>query len=409
MIKIVQFVALLLTALSMGVHFGTWLTEGPLRRTQSGALFIEVHQGRDRVVARVMPILGSAALIFLALGVFLVRAVPAAFALSLAALVLCIGDMLVTVLVNVPINGKVQSWQPDAPPAEWTLLRDRWEKFHSIRALLVVLGALLYMSGTCALQPALAGLSPDLHSHEWDRDDEDDETLEIRQTAERRLEWRHPDLSKQDRESLLHVQILGINDFHGQIAAGRRVANRPVGGAAVLASYLVAAQTDVNDPYLSDRTFIVHAGDHVGASPPESALLQDEPSISFLNLLTNRYCRFNDRKDGSDGRRVWEEDDSRDDRRDRRLHPKCNLAGTPGNHEFDEGKDELLRLLNGGNHPTGPFLENPYRGARTSVSSMASRAPWSAASLSCRPSSSRKPMESGLPLSAQCSRRPRRS
>jgi hypothetical protein len=140
MVKIVQFVALLLTALSMGVHFGTWLTERPLRKTQSGALFIEVHQGRDRVAARVMPILGSAALIFLALGVFLVRAVSAAFALSLAGLLLCIGDMLVTVLVNVPINREVQSWQPDAPPAEWKRLRDRWERFHSIRTLLVVSG-----------------------------------------------------------------------------------------------------------------------------------------------------------------------------------------------------------------------------------------------------------------------------
>jgi 5'-nucleotidase len=46
------------------------------------------------------------------------------------------------------------------------------------------------------------------------------------------------------------------------------------------------------------------------------------------------------------------------------MHPKCNLVGTPGNHEFDEGKDELFRLLNGGNHPAGPFLESPYRGAR---------------------------------------------
>ena len=144
MIEIVQFVALLLTALSMGVHFGTWLTEGPLRATQSGALFIEIHQGRDRVVARVMPILGSAALIFLALGVFLMRAVPVAFALSLAGLACCIGDMFVTLLVNVPINGKVQSWQPEAPPADWKLLRDRWERFHSIRALLVVSGFALF-------------------------------------------------------------------------------------------------------------------------------------------------------------------------------------------------------------------------------------------------------------------------
>jgi hypothetical protein len=147
MIKSVQFVALVLTALSMGVHFGTWLTEAPLRDTRSGALFIEIHKGRDRVVARVMPILGSASLIFLALGVLLVRAVPGAFLLSLAGLLLCMGDMLVTVLVNVPINGKVQSWQPDAPPPEWTLLRDRWERFHSIRSLLVVSGFTLFAAG----------------------------------------------------------------------------------------------------------------------------------------------------------------------------------------------------------------------------------------------------------------------
>ena len=144
MLKIVQFVALLLTALGMGVHFGTWLAEGPLRNTQSGALFIEVHKGRDRVAARVMPILGSASLIFLALAVVLVRAVPAAFILSLAGLLLCIGDMLITVLVNVPINGKVQGWQPDSPPPEWTLLRDRWERFHGIRSLLVVSGFTLF-------------------------------------------------------------------------------------------------------------------------------------------------------------------------------------------------------------------------------------------------------------------------
>jgi hypothetical protein len=37
------------------------------------------------------------------------------------------------------------------------------------------------------------------------------------------------------------------------------------------------------------------------------------------------------------------------------MHPKCNLVGTPGNHEFDEGKDELFRLLNGGNHAGRPF------------------------------------------------------
>ncbi len=40
------------------------------------------------------------------------------------------------------------------------------------------------------------------------------------------------------------------------------------------------------------------------------------------------------------------------------------MIGTPGNHEFDAGPVELLRLLNGGNAKGGPFLESPWRGSR---------------------------------------------
>ena len=143
-IEIIQFVALVLTALSMSVHFGTWLTERPIRRTESGALFTEVHQGRDQVAARVMPILGNAAIIFLALGVFFAREVPGGFTLSIAGLALVVSNMLVTLIVNVPINRKVQTWKPDSPPDEWKSLRDRWEKFHSIRTLLIVSGFICY-------------------------------------------------------------------------------------------------------------------------------------------------------------------------------------------------------------------------------------------------------------------------
>lgn len=124
--------------------------------------------------------------------------------------------------------------------------------------------------------------------------------------------------------------------FHGQLSEGRRVGGRPVGGAAVLATYLKTAMLGKET-----ESLIVHAGDHVGASTPESALPQDEPAIEFLNLLTNKYCR-----DAS-----------------ATGHPRCNGVGTLGNHEFDDGKDELLRLIHGGNHQNGPFLQNPWRGA----------------------------------------------
>lgn len=165
-----------------------------------------------------------------------------------------------------------------------------------------------------------------------DHEDEEHDAVVAREAAAKRVEWR---AAEHRPERSVALKVLGFNDFHGQLAA-RTVSSRPAGGAAAMASYLEAAQEG-----FEGRSLIVHAGDHVGASPPSSALLQDEPAIQFLNLLANERCGYR-----------------------RPDHPKCNVVGTLGNHEFDEGKDELLRLIDGGNHAGGPFLEPRYRGAK---------------------------------------------
>lgn len=186
----------------------------------------------------------------------------------------------------------------------------------------------LLVAGCLAGGPT--GAAPDphqTHAHEHT------ESPELRAMAARSVGWRHPQAA--NPKSWVHFKVLGINDFHGQLQP-RTLAGRPVGGAAVLASYLEAATAEAPDGAL-----LIHAGDHVGASPPVSALLQDEPAIEFLNLLANRHCSYRFK-----------------------LHPLCNVVGTLGNHEFDEGTSELLRLLDGGNHAAGPFLEDSWRGAR---------------------------------------------
>jgi 5'-nucleotidase len=109
------------------------------------------------------------------------------------------------------------------------------------------------------------------------------------------------------------VQILSINDFHGSILQTVQINNRPVGGAAILATWL--KEREAANP----NTLMVYAGDLVGGSQPISALLQDEPTVEIANFI------------GFD-------------------------TGVPGNHEFDEGFAELLRLHRGGSHPaTGYF------------------------------------------------------
>jgi 5'-nucleotidase len=150
-----------------------------------------------------------------------------------------------------------------------------------------------------------------------------------------------------NRAGTVHLQLLGFNDFHGNLQSPEVGSSRPVGGAAALAAYLKAAERAV-----PDRTLILHAGDQLGASPPATRLLHNEPGIEFLNLLANRYCRYGDATRAVSAR-GW------------RAHPnRCNVVGTLGNHEFDAGIEEIHRLLEGGDSADGPFLENPFRGSR---------------------------------------------
>ena len=214
-------------------------------------------------------------------------------------------------------------------------------KVTSIATLAIAFTSLAATPSAFAAPPSAAVLNS--HSMESDEHDAREDNLADRLKARERVTWRD---EKGMRDPTVQIKILGFNDFHGQLETGRRVANRPVGSAAVLASYLKSAAAAAQDGYL-----IVHAGDEVGASPPASALLQDEPSIQFLNMLANDNCRHIDPRKSLPWFIVAF------------LQPRCNVVGTLGNHEFDEGVTEMLRLIGGGNHPKGPFLESPYGGA----------------------------------------------
>jgi 5'-nucleotidase len=109
------------------------------------------------------------------------------------------------------------------------------------------------------------------------------------------------------------VQFLAINDFHGNLkpptGSSGLVGTTPAGGVAYLATQI--KNLEATNP---DRTLEVAAGDLIGASPLISAAFHDEPTIEAMNAL------------GLD-------------------------ISAVGNHEFDEGVDELLRMQNGGCHP----------------------------------------------------------
>lgn len=124
------------------------------------------------------------------------------------------------------------------------------------------------------------------------------------------------------------VRLLALNDFHGNLeppsgSSGRAIDENgetvPAGGAAFVAAHLKKLR--------NRDTLTVAQGDLIGASPLLSAAYHDEPTVQFLGDIGV-------------------------------------TASAVGNHEFDEGYKELLRIQHGGCHPVdGCSPEGEWRGA----------------------------------------------
>jgi 5'-nucleotidase len=120
-------------------------------------------------------------------------------------------------------------------------------------------------------------------------------------------------------DATVKVQILAINDFHGNLeppaGSGGKITlpdktTVDAGGVAFLATHVASLRAQ------NKNTVVVSAGDIIGASPLVSSLFRDEPAIEVMNLIG------------------------------------LDINGV-GNHEFDKGSAELLRLQYGGCSATG--------------------------------------------------------
>jgi 5'-nucleotidase len=121
------------------------------------------------------------------------------------------------------------------------------------------------------------------------------------------------------------VQILALNDFHGQLekipatsSSGRILTptgNVGAGGAEYLSTHLTQLRQQAAAE--GRHSVTVAAGDLIGATPLLSAAFHDEPTIEAMNQMGLEITSV-------------------------------------GNHEFDEGWRELVRMQDGGCLPDGP-------------------------------------------------------
>jgi 5'-nucleotidase len=135
-----------------------------------------------------------------------------------------------------------------------------------------------------------------------------------------------PIVHAEEAPAPVEVRILAINDFHGNLMpppGGIQISDRvkkvtvPAGGAEHMAALIKELRAG------RSNTIFVAAGDLIGASPLLSSLFHDEPTIDSLSLM------------GLD-------------------------LSSVGNHEFDKGKIELLRMQYGGCHADGG-CQGPHR------------------------------------------------
>jgi uncharacterized membrane protein len=66
---------------------------------------------------------------------------------TLVGFVLFVIALLVTLIVEVPIDNHIAAWTVTSLPANWHHLRDRWELFHVIRTWVSVIGLALLIAG----------------------------------------------------------------------------------------------------------------------------------------------------------------------------------------------------------------------------------------------------------------------
>ncbi|WP_043097016.1 anthrone oxygenase family protein [Kallotenue papyrolyticum] len=147
-LRIAQFVNVLLLALVTGVFWGTWLGLSRSMAALSPQTFVEVGHVMIANLGPVMAILMPLALLSTIPVLWLqARWRSRILYATLAGLALFVVALLITLIVEVPIDNQIRAWTVATLPADWQALRDRWEVFHELRSWASVVGLALIVGG----------------------------------------------------------------------------------------------------------------------------------------------------------------------------------------------------------------------------------------------------------------------
>jgi uncharacterized membrane protein len=138
-IQYVQWVALTLSALTMGVLWGTWFSLSRSMSQLTPEVFLSIGQTIIHNLSMPMRILMPLTVASLSLLLFLkIRSGTKRPWIVGASLVLMLGVLIITIGVEVPMDNQIKTWSISQMPTNWTAIRDRWEVHHTIRTFLAI-------------------------------------------------------------------------------------------------------------------------------------------------------------------------------------------------------------------------------------------------------------------------------
>lgn len=102
-----------------------------------------LEQGMNNVLKTLTPTLMITSLIFcVAVVVLAYRRKSKMQLLYVVAGAGLLAMIISTLMINAPINDAVDTWNTAAPPADWQILRDRWEFGHTLRSYIGLISLL---------------------------------------------------------------------------------------------------------------------------------------------------------------------------------------------------------------------------------------------------------------------------
>ena len=137
--SLLWYCSLVLVMLVTGVFWGTWFTLTRSLELFPADNFIRIGQTIIQNVAVPMRILMPVTLLVQLLLCLAFLRQKKLFYFLLASFIFMVITLLITLLVEVPIDNQIRTWTTTNIPDNWTSLRATWKQFHFFRTITSIL------------------------------------------------------------------------------------------------------------------------------------------------------------------------------------------------------------------------------------------------------------------------------